>query len=150
MQQGIVNVSIEEMISNTVVASWPELLANDTSSLVHVEYHRTAPNKELQYLKIWALEQKEWQLVCQYWIEGGDNQGVTGLTFSNNFYSVSFGHLLKAVLDNQGTFSDLCEQSRDGLIQIQVPSDEQRASALTSIQLALADRSLCDEETIGE
>jgi hypothetical protein len=150
MQQGIVNLPIEQMIQNVVTASWPELMENDPTPLVHVEYHRTAPNEELEYLKVWAEENKGWKLVCEYWVEPGDRDGVHGLTFSNQFYSASFGHLLKAILENQRTFSDLREQSCDGLIQIAVPTDEERATAVAALQVALTDRGLCDSECSSE
>jgi hypothetical protein len=150
MQQGIVNVSIEEMISNTVVASWPELMGNNASPLVHVEYHRAAPDKEVQYLKVWALKGKSWNLVCQYWLSTSDGRNVKGFTFCNPFYSASLGHLLMAVLENQGTFSDLRDQTHDGMIQIYAPSEQERAAAVASLQLALTDRGLCDVESPAE
>jgi hypothetical protein len=150
MQQGIVNLPIEQMLQNVVTASWPELMQDDPTPLVHMEYHRTAPNQELEYLKVWAEENKGWRLVCEYWLEPGDRNGVHGLTFSNQFYSASFGHLLKAVLENQGAFSDLREQARDGLIQIAPPTAEERAMAVAALQVALTDRGLRDTENNGE
>jgi hypothetical protein len=150
MQQGIVNLPMEEMLQHVVTASWTELMEGDPTPLVHVEYHRTAPNKELEYLKVWAEENKGWKLVCEYWLEPGNRSGVHGLTFSNQFYSASFGHLLKAILENQGSFSDLREQSCDGLIQIGVPTDAERATAVAALQVALTDRGLCDTENTSD
>jgi hypothetical protein len=150
MQQGFVNLPIEQMLQHVVTASWLELMAGDPTQLVHIEYHRSAPNAELEYLKVWAEENKGWKLVCEYWLDAGNCKRVQGLSFSNQFYSPSFGHLLKAVLENQGSFSDLREQSRDGLIQIAVPSQEERATSVAALQVALNDRGLCDSENNGE
>jgi hypothetical protein len=150
MQQGILNISLEQIITDTIVATWRELIGADSSPLVHVEYHRAAPNKEVQYLKVWAREEKGWRLVCQYWVSTSDGQDVKGLTFCHPFYSASLGHLLMAVLENQGTFSDLCDQTHDGLIQIHAPSDQERETAVASLQVALTDRGLCDVESAAE
>jgi hypothetical protein len=141
MQKGILNVSLEDMIRNTVVASWRDLMPDDGSSQLHVEYHRTAPNEEVQYLKVWAAEGKGgWKLVCEYWVPTISDRPVKGLAFCKPFYSENFEHLLAAVFENQKTFSDLQEQTRDGLIQISSPTEDERAAALTFIQNALTDR----------
>jgi hypothetical protein len=150
MQQEIVKLPIEQMIHNVVTASWSELMDHDPTPLVHVEYHRTAPNEQFEYLKVWAEENKGWKLICEYWVEPGDRNGVHGLTFANQFYSGSFGHLLKAILENQGKFSDLREQSRDGLIQISVPTSEERSIAVAALQVALTEGGLCDFESSSE
>jgi hypothetical protein len=144
MQRGILNVSLEEMISNAVVASWGELMLNDGSPLAHVEYHRAAPDNDVQYLKMWTADGTGgWQLVCQYWVSTQGQESTKGLTFCSPFYSVNFARSLIAVLENQGMFSDLQEQTRDGLIQISWPTDDQRAAASQAIQTALSDRHLC-------
>jgi hypothetical protein len=151
MQQGILNPTLGTMISNTVIASWNELMAPHDAPNVHVEYHRVAPNKGLQYLKIWAAQRRgAWRLVCQYWTAPGVYGSVQGMTFSPPFYSANFAHLLVAVIENQTSFSDLEEQTRDGLLQISAPSDEERATAVTAMQVTLTDLGICDREPSEE
>jgi hypothetical protein len=69
------------------------------------------------------------------------------VTFCPPFYSASFAHLLTAVLENQGTFSDLEDQTRGVLLQISTPNAEERTLALSAVQTALADRGICDRES---
>jgi hypothetical protein len=148
MQQGILNISLEEMIGNTVVASWKELMAEDASSRLHVEYHRKAPNEDVEYLKIWAADGNGgWKLVCQ-WFPTVVDRPAEELKFCKPFYSANFEHLLTTVLDNQKTFADLEEQTRDGLIQITSPTDNERAAALTAVQTALTDRQIREPEPL--
>ena len=148
MQQGILNTTLATMIGNMTVASWPELIAPHGSPNVHIEYHRHAPNQSVHYLKMWASERRrgEWRLVCQYWTASGNHGSVQGLTFCPPFYSASFAHLLTAVLENQGTFSDLEDQDRGVLLQLSEPDGEQRILARAAVQTALADRGIGDRE----
>jgi hypothetical protein len=148
MQQGILNMSLAAMISNMTIASWPELIAPHRSPNVHIEYHRHAPKQSVHYLKMWATERRgEWRLVCQYWTASANHGSVQGVTFCPPFYSASFAHLLTAVLENQGTFSDLEDQTRGVLLQISTPNAEERTLALSAVQTALADRGICDRES---
>jgi hypothetical protein len=151
MQQGILNVSLSTIITDTIVAAWKELIPAQQSSRVHVEYHCFGPNKAVQYLKVWAADGGgEWRPVCNYWTAAEGQRSVRGVAFCPPFYSESFAHLLTAVLENQDTYSDLEDQTHGVLLQISAPNDDERAAALAAIQTALTDRGMCDRDSSEE
>ena len=120
MQQGILNVSLATMITDTVVAAWHELITPQQASRVRVEYRTFGPNQPVQYLKVWAADAAgQWRPVCNYWTAAEGQRSVQGVAFSAPFYSESFAHLLTALLDNQETYSDVDQQTFvAGLIRI--------------------------------
>lgn len=148
MQQGILNVSLATMITDTIVASWNELIAPQQAQRVRVEYRSFGPNKAVQYLKVWAADAAgQWRPVCNYWTAAEGQRSVQGVAFSPPFYSESFAHLLTAVLDNQATYSDLDQETNGVILQIPTPTDEERNAALAAVQTALTDRGMCDHES---
>jgi hypothetical protein len=147
MQQGILNVSLATMITDTVVAAWHELITPQQASRVRVEYRTFGPNQPVQYLKLWAADAAgQWRPVCNYWTAAEGQRSVQGVAFSAPFYSESFAHLLTALLDNQETYSDVDQQTHGVILQIPLPSDEERAAALAAGKTALTDRGMCDPE----
>jgi len=147
MQQGILNINLATMITETVVAAWQELLAPQQAVRVRVEYRSFGPTKPVQYLKVWAADAAgQWRPVCNYWTAAEGQRSVQGVAFSSPFYSDNFAHLLTAVLDDQETYADLDQQTEGVVLQIPAPTDAQRAAALAVVQTALTDRGMCDRD----
>jgi hypothetical protein len=151
MQQGFLNTSLAAMISNTTVAWWPELIEPQHSQNVQVEYHRDGPDQPIRYLKVWAAGERrgEWRLVCNY-PTTSDAGSVGAVAFCTPFHSVSFAHVLTAVLENQHTFADFEEQAHGVLLQISAPNADERTFALAAVQTALAQRGMSDREVSAQ
>jgi hypothetical protein len=106
------------------------------TGLIHIEYG-FAPTGTLDYLKIWSsLTRGYWLLACEYWMSESTFHGV-GLRFDNGYESEGLSNILDRVMQHQTSFVLPENLGRQGLIQIQTPTEEERVAASQWIRDAL-------------
>jgi len=108
-----------------VVLSWRDLLPGIRTSLVHIEY-RLGPSGSLKFLKVWSSIIRGHQyLVCEWTPSAAANH----VSFSNDFYSKDLAQMLESIIQHQAIFSKDLTLHRDGLVQIDPPTEEDQRSA---------------------
>ena len=119
------NITLDQILESAVVLSWKDLLPGTRTSLVHVEY-RLGPGGSLEFLKVWSSIIRGHQyLVCEWTPSAAANH----VRFSNDFYSKDLAQMLESIIQHQAIFSKDLTLHRDGLVQIQPPTEEDRRSA---------------------
>jgi hypothetical protein len=135
----ISTVSLDEVLTNAVRMHWQEFGASN-GTLLHIEYHRLPLNNGLEYLKVWSSTvYGTWDLVCQYWMVGDHRGRPKGITFHPPFYSANLGQVFGAIMQNQSCFIDSAVPTRDGMIQVSPPTEEESQAARSSMQKAFND-----------
>jgi len=130
-----IKIELDRILTSAVVLSWQDLLHATHGGLIHVEY---APGKTLQYLKVWELTGKgQWSLVCEYWMSCGP-AGLPrdGMTFSNDYHSTGLTEMLELIMHHQDRFSDSMDRPGAGLIQVTLPTSEERLAATACMRHA--------------
>jgi hypothetical protein len=127
--------SLDRLLESAVVQSWPDLMQNATSGLLHLEYV-FAPDNSLDSLKLWSSTVwGQWNLVCEYWMSSSAFHDK-GIHFKDGFQSEDLSHTLEFIMQHQHTFSPLPNLGRTGLLQIQVPTGGEPQAAATSLSEA--------------
>ena len=128
--------SLHRIIESALILSWMDLVKDTRAGLVHLEY-AFAGNGSLDYLKVWSsITRGHWLLACEYWMAASTFHGK-GIHFENGFQSESLTQTLEIIMQNQQAFSPSPNFGRTGLLQIQVPTEEERTSAAMSVSEAL-------------
>jgi hypothetical protein len=129
------NQSLDQMLESGIVVSWNDLMPVGTSGKVHVKY-RFAVDHSLANLQVWTSEIRgHWLLVCEYAGVPSTNKEIH-LTFSNNYHSDLLTQFLQFVVEHQHEFARAPELNRDSLVQVQVPTEAEKAQALKLISEA--------------
>jgi len=123
-------VPIYRILESAVVLSWCDLVKMSRQDLIHVEYG-VAPERSLQYLKIWLLVGRgKWDLICEYWLRPRPSLTPTSsLKFSTGHHSAALAEMLELIMQHQGSFSTSFGTSSVGLLQVQAPTKEATAIA---------------------
>lgn len=120
--------SLERILESAIVVSWPDLIGEAQTGLIHIEYG-FAPTGTLDYLKVWSsLTRGHWLLACEYWMSASTFHGA-GVRFDNGYESEGLGHILEFVMRQQSEFALPTNRGRQGLLQISTPTQEERAKA---------------------
>jgi len=131
-----VNQGLDRTLESAVIVSWSDLMHDAQTGLIHIEYG-FAPTGTLDYLKIWSsLTRGYWLLACEYWMSESTFHGV-GLRFDNGYESEGLSNILDRVMQHQTSFVLPENLGRQGLIQIQTPTEEERVAASQWIRDAL-------------
>ena len=131
------NQNLEQMLESAIVVSWDDLMPAGTSGAIHVQY-RFARDHSLANLQVWASEIRgHWMLVCEYLGVPSIRKEIH-LTFSNSYRSDLLTQLLEFVVENQNKFARAPELNRDSLVQVQVPTGDEKAQALKLVNEAQA------------
>jgi len=132
-------VPIYRVLESAVVLSWNDLVKTSRQDLIHVEYG-FAPERSLQYLKIWRLAGRgAWDLICEYWMcPGSSPTPKAGLTFSNGHHSVALAEMVDLIMQHQDSFSPSFGTSGVSLLQVQTPSTEAASTAGACMREAYA------------
>jgi len=126
--KSVVNQSLERTLESAVIVSWADLMHDAQTGLIHIEYG-FAPTGTLDYLKIWSsLTRGHWLLACEYWMSASTLHG-TGAFFNNGYESEGLEHILERVMQNQTSFLLPANLGRQGLLQIPMPTEEERVAA---------------------
>ena len=123
-------IPIDRVLESAVLLSWRDLVETSPQDLIHVEYG-AAPERSLQYLKIWRLAGRgAWNLICEYWMcLGSTPTPKAGLTFSNGYRSAALAEMLEFIMQHQNSFSATFGTSSVGLLQVQTPTKEATSTA---------------------
>lgn len=123
-------IPIYRMLESAVVLSWRDLVETSRQDLIHVEYG-AAPERFLQYLKIWRLAGRgAGSLICEYRMRlGSTPTPKAGLTFSNDHQSAALAEMLEFIMQHQDNFSATFGTSSVGLFQVQTPTKEATSTA---------------------
>jgi hypothetical protein len=128
--------SIVQILECAIVASWNDLVRGAQAGLIHIEYE-LAPDGTVDSLKVWSSTSRgHWFLACEYWMSSSTLHGV-GILFHNGYTSEGLAHTLEFVMHHQTAFSLPTALGRQGLLQIQTPTQEESVAAPASVSEAL-------------
>jgi len=129
------NQNLEEMLEAVVVVSWDDIVPTGKIATVHVQY-RFAGDHSLANLQIWVSEIRgHWLLVCEYSGVPSARKEIH-LAFSSTYRSDLLAQLLEFVVEHQSAFARSPELNRDSLVQVQMPTDDEKARALKLVNEA--------------
>jgi len=128
--------SLDRILESAIVVSWADLMHGAQTGLIHIEYGFAAGGT-LDYLKFWSsLTRGHWLLACEYWMSASTFHG-TGVRFDNGYQSEGLARILESVMQHQTEFSLPTDLSRQGLLQIPTPTEEESATAAVLVSEAL-------------
>ena len=139
------NQTLDQVLEAAVVVSWTDLMPDDPSGVVHIEYG-FAPGGTVDYLRVWlSTKPGEWLLACSYWMSPS-NFHDTGIHFNKACQSDGLAHILAAVMQNQSAFALPSTEGRQGLLQIAFPTQDESAAAIGSVSAAFGrvDRAIAE------
>jgi hypothetical protein len=123
-------IRLDQILECAVILNWDDVAVPGPSTLIHVEYERSA-QRPLARVKVWSSTIRGvWTLICEY-RSHAHGETPPGVSFSKNFASHGLSTMLDAVIRNQS----LCAAPPDnfragsGLVQVTAPSPEQRTAA---------------------
>ena len=123
------NQNLDEMLEAVVVVSWDDMVQAGKIATVHVQY-RFADDHSLANLQIWVSEIRgHWLLVCEYSNARSARKEIH-LTFSNAYRSDLLTQLLGFVVEHESEFAHARELNRDSLVQVQMPTADEKIGAL--------------------
>lgn len=112
--------SLERILESAIVVSWPDLIGEAQTGLIHIEYG-FAPTGTLDYLKVWSsLTRGHWLLACEYWMSASTFHG-TGVRFDNGYESEALAHILEFVMRQQSEFALPTNRGRRDYFRFQRP-----------------------------
>jgi hypothetical protein len=122
------NIEITSILESAMVLSWPDLMKEYPSGLLHVEY-RTGPDDFIEYLMVFSSGVRGyWQLVCEYWNSALWSHEV-GLSFGSGRSSARMAEMLELVMDHQDAFLRRPTPTHDVLLQVYPPTEQETAAA---------------------
>jgi hypothetical protein len=125
--------SLDRILESAVIVSWPDLMKNAQAGLIHLEY-AYALDGTLGYLKVWSsVTRGYWRLACAYRMADTGFHSK-GIEFETGFRSEGLTQTLDFIMQHQSAFSTTDNGGRTGLLQIQVPTEEQSAAAAQSVK----------------
>ena len=106
------------------------------SRLIHVDY-AFGPRDSIEYLKLWlSTTRGHWHLACEYWMSPSTFH-TGGIHFENGYKSVDLAHNLELIMQHQDAFSPPPNLGRNGLLQVQTPTEEESEAAAMALSEAL-------------
>jgi hypothetical protein len=129
--------SLDRILESAVILGWSDLMNGAKSGLLHLEY-AFAPDSSLDYLKLWSSTVRgHWHLACEYWMSASALHGK-GIHFKDGFRSEGLTETLEFIMQHQQAFSSSPDFGRTGLLQIQVPTNEESTTAAKSVREAFS------------
>jgi hypothetical protein len=126
------NENMEQILESAVVANWTDLMPGGRSGLVHIEYG-FAPNGTLDYLQVWSSRKRGyWLLACTYRMSPTQSPGA-GVYFDNGYKSEGLAHIFEVVMQHQNLFALPLNLGRQGLLQIETPTEMECKEAAASM-----------------
>jgi len=130
------NIGIRSILESVMVLSWPEVMKEYPSGLLHVEY-RTGPDDFIECLTVLSSGVRGyWQLVCEYW-----NSALwsheRGLSFGDGRSSARMAEMLEFVMDHQDAFLRRSTPTHDLLLQVNPPTAQQTTAAKECMRQAV-------------
>ena len=128
------SIKLDVILSDAVVLSWNDLMPEQTSGLIHIEYH-VEPMGSVEYIKVWgATSHGSWNLICEHWMRWDTNH-QSGLRFSSGYKSDGFAKMLDTIMQRQGILFMGTAPGKDRMIQVYPPTDADRAAASSTMEV---------------
>jgi hypothetical protein len=126
-------MEIDRALELAVVSSWDDLVNLGESCSIHVEYGNVF-ELPLDSVEVWKIANRgDGTLVCSYSMSRSDSLPVgletPEMHFTNNYLSTILADNLDFIMRNQHLFSRPRDHSIHGLVQIDLPSEQERKSA---------------------
>jgi hypothetical protein len=126
-------MDLDRALELAVVSSWDDLVNLGKCCSIHVEY-RNMSELPLNSVEAWKIKNRgDGTLACRYTISRADSSPVAQkplkMRFANNYRSTILADNLNFIMRNQQQFSRHPDRSIHGLVQIDLPSEEERKSA---------------------
>jgi hypothetical protein len=126
------NQSLERILESAIVVSWEDLMHDAQTGLIHIKYD-FAPDGTLENLNVWSsIIRGHWFLVCDYWMSASKFHGV-GIHFENGYQSETLAHILEVIMQHQDSFALVPNLGRQGLLQVQTPTQGESTAAAASM-----------------
>jgi len=127
-------MELDRALELAVVSSWEELVKPGESCSMHVEY-KNVSELPLNSVEVWMIKNRGYgMLVCRYSMSqtssSAASPGPLGMHFANSYQSRTMAADLDFIMRNQRQFSRPPDRSIHGLIQVDLPSEEDRKSAV--------------------
>lgn len=131
-------MDLDRALKLAVVSSWDELVHPDEPCSIHVEY-KNLSEVPLSSVEVWMIKNRGYgTLVCRYSAARPSSLQprleAPAMHFANSYGSKILEANLDFVMRNQDQFSRPVDHSIHGVVQIDSPSTEDRATAATSWQ----------------
>jgi hypothetical protein len=141
-------MDLGQALDLAVVTSWAELADPGEACSIHVEYVDLS-GLPVSSLEVWKIKNRGYgTLVCRYSTAGSNplvsRREVPAMHFANSYSSQALADNLDFILRNQHQFSRPFDRSIHGLVQIELPSEDERKSA------AIWSRELGTDSAVGD
>src|ERR1041384_476232 len=128
--------SLGRLLKSAVVMNWTDLISAGQSGVVHVDC-RFGDAEEVDHLSIWvATERGEWRLACEYSTSRA-KKSLTGMSFEGGCRSHKLACTLDTIFEHQHCFAPLPNPGRDGLIEVEQPTNREKRIAENAIAMML-------------
>jgi hypothetical protein len=136
-------MNIDRAFKFAVESSWDELVLPGESCSIHLEYENRF-RLPVNFVEVWKVRNRGYgTLIFRYSVERFDSLSscleAPVMHFANSYRSKTLADNLDLILENQHQFSRSSDPSIHGLVQIDLPSDEERKDA------AIWSRNICAE-----
>lgn len=122
------NIGISSILESVMILSWPDIMKEYPSGLLHVEY-RTGPDDFIEYLTVLSSGVRGyWQLVCEYWVSSLWSH-ERGLSFGDGRSSAAMTEMMEFVMDHQNAFLRRSTPTHDVLLQVNAPTEQETTAA---------------------
>jgi hypothetical protein len=121
--------SLDRILESAVMSGWQDLMKDTKSGFLLLEY-AFAPDSSLDYLKLWSSK------VRGHWHLAASALHVKGIHFEDGFRSESLTQTLEFIIQHQSAFVASPNHGRNGRLQIQQPTHDQRDVAEVSVARA--------------
>jgi|SRR5690349_5373265 len=122
------NIGIRSILESVMILSWPDIMKEYPSGLLHVEY-RTGADDFIEYLTVLSSGVRGyWQLLCEYWVSALWSH-ERGLSFGDGRSSAGIAEMLEFVMDHQNAFLRRSTPTHDLLLQVYPPTEQETAVA---------------------
>jgi hypothetical protein len=123
------NSDFSKTMESAIMANWADLLPGLGIGSVHVEY-AFSDSGELNHLEVWSSKVRgNWLLACTY--------SDAATRFENGIQSKRLAHTLDVMMRRQKAFILPPNLGPHGMIQVDTPSLEQRATAASTVNRVL-------------
>jgi hypothetical protein len=122
-------MELDRALEFAVVSSWHELVSTGEPCSVHVEYENVSA-VPVSSLEVWMIKNRGYGvLVCRCSDLSPTVSQPLRCSFENSYGSKTLADDLDFIIRNQGQYSRPADRSIHGLVQVGLPSDEDRKSA---------------------
>ncbi len=134
----VASVELDAMLADALVLCWSDLMPEQTSGLIHIEYH-VGPRGSVEFMKVWAANTRgNWDLICEHFMCAGATS--SGLRFANGYKSEVLETMLDAIVQHQEMLIPGTPPGSDRMIQVTPPTDEDSVAARVGMEAFMAHR----------